>query len=156
MEYIKICNNDYNIFHKIANAYYREGEDATTPQEEIDAFISFLFKIIINNEINGFFAKDKNTYVGFALCTIDNDSFDFSEIPGYVTILEIGLIPSYRLKGNGKRFISYLENYLSSENITNCYVSAYGPAQNFWSRCGYVKNEKIASNGLPIMVKKLN
>ena len=37
MEYIEICKNDYNVFHELANAYYREGEDEKTPQDEIDA-----------------------------------------------------------------------------------------------------------------------
>ena len=35
MEYIKISKNDYDTFHELLNAYYREGEDGDTPQEEI-------------------------------------------------------------------------------------------------------------------------
>lgn len=41
MEYIEICQDDYSAFHELASAYYREGEDADTSQEEIDAFIRF-------------------------------------------------------------------------------------------------------------------
>ena len=168
MDYIEICENDYSAFHELANAYYREGEDADTPQEEIDIFIRFLFEKVINHEINGYIAKDKNAYVGFALWGVDTEDFEFSEIPGFGTILEIGFIPSYRSKGNGKELVSYIEGRfrcgqeLSDEsrfckkNVNNCYVSAYGPAQKFWSCCGYFENGKVASNGLPIMVKSIS
>ena len=156
MDYIEICENDYNAFHELASAYYREGEDADTPQEEIDTFIRFMFDKVVNNEINGFFAKEESGYIGFALWAIDTEDFEFSEIPGFGTILEIGFIPSYRSKGNGKELVSYIESRFSKKNVNNCYVSAYGPAQKFWSYCGYVESGKVASNGLPIMVKSIS
>jgi GNAT superfamily N-acetyltransferase len=140
----------------LASAYYREGEDADTPQEKIDAFIRFLFDKIVNREIYGYIAKDKYACVGFALWGIDAEGFEFSEIPGFGTILEIGFIPSYRAKGNGKELVTHIERCLCKKSINNCYVSAYGPAQKFWSNCGYVENGKLASNGLPIMVKSIS
>jgi len=156
MDYIEICENDYNAFHELASAYYREGEDADTPQEEIDAFIRFLFDKVVNHEINGCIAKDGCACVGFALWGVDAEGFEFSEIPGFGTILEIGFIPSYRAKGNGKELVLFIERCLGKKGINNCYVSAYGPAQKFWSNCGYVENGKEASNGLPIMVKAIS
>lgn len=156
MEYIEICENDYRAFHKLASVYYREGEDADTPQEEIDAFIRFLFDKVVNHAINGLIVKDNNAYVGFVLWGIDAEGFEFSEIPGFGTILEIGFIPSYRSNGNGKALVLYIERCLCKKNINCCYVSAYGPAQKFWSNCGYVENGKTASNGLPIMVKTIS
>ena len=155
MDYIEISANDYNTFHELTNAYYREGEDADTPQEEIDAFIDLLFTKVLNCEIGGYIAKDKNNYVGFALFGVDTEGFEFSEIPGFGTILEIGFVPSYRSMGNGKRLVSYIESSFCKKNINNCYVSAYGPAQKFWAKCGYVENGQMASNGLPIMVKTI-
>jgi len=156
MEYIEICEEYYSAFHELANAYYREGEDANTPQAEIDIFIRVLFDKVVNHEIYGYIVKDKRAYVGFALWGVDTEGFEFSEIPGFGTILEIGFIPSYRAKGNGKELVLYIERCLCKKNINNCYVSAYGPAQKFWSYCGYVENGKIASNGLPIMVKSIS
>lgn len=155
MNYPMIGKNDYDIFHGLANAYYREGEDEETPQEEIDSFVHFLFDKLINHEISGCFVKVENTYIGFALWAIDTEEFAFSEMPGLGTILEIGLIPSYRSLGCGKEFVFFIENSLYREKVKQCYVSAYGPAQKFWSRCGYVENGKKASNGLPIMVKTI-
>ena len=155
MEYIEIREDDYSAFHELASAYYRDGEDADTPQEEIDAFIRFLFDKIVNHEINGYVAKNGNAYVGFALWAVDTDGFEFSEIPGFGTILEIGFIPSYRSKGNGKELVLYIETCLCKKDIKNCYVSAYGPAQKFWSHCGYAENGKTASNGLPLMIKSI-
>lgn len=43
MEYRKIRKEDEHIFHTLLEAYYREGEDADTPQEALDSFIGFLF-----------------------------------------------------------------------------------------------------------------
>ena len=156
MEYVEICEDCYNAFHELASAYYREGEDADTPQEEIDAFIRFLFDKVIGHEIHGYIVKDKCACMGFALWGVDAEGFEFSEIPGFGTILEIGFIPSYRAKGNGKDLVFYVEDCLRKKNINNCYVSAYGPAQKFWSYCGYVESGKVASNGLPIMVKSIS
>ena len=155
MDYIEICENHYSAFHELANAYYREGEDADTPQEEIDFFIRFLFEKVVNHEIFGYIAMDKNAYVGFALWGVDAEGFAFSEIPGYGTILEIGFIPSHRSKGNGRALVSHIEDCLLKMKINYCYVSAYGPAQKFWSCCGYVAIGKAANNGLPIMVKSI-
>ncbi len=155
MDYIEICENDYDIFHKLANAYYREGEDADTLQEEIDAFISFMFEKVINHKINGCFAKDEHACIGFALWAIDTEDFAFSEIQGFGTILEIGLVPSYRSKGHGKELVSFIESCFEKRNVKKCYVAAYGPAQKFWTHCGYVENGKMASNRLPIMVKTI-
>lgn len=155
MDYFEISENDYDIFHELANAYYREGEDENTPQEEVDSFIQFLFEKVLKHEIEGYFVKAKSTYIGFALWAIDTEDFEFSEMPGLGTILEIGLIPEYRSSGRGKEFVSYIENHLKKEGVMQCYVSAYGPAQNFWMHCGYVENGKTASNGLPVMVKTI-
>lgn len=155
MEYVKIYENDYSIFHKLASAYYREGEDADTSQEVIDSFVRMMFEKVINVEISGCFVKDGRKYIGFALWAIDTEDFDFSEMQGFGTILEIGLIPSYRSSGLGKNLVAYVENCLQKSRIAQCYVSAYGPAQKFWTSCGYVENGKVASNGLPIMVKTI-
>ena len=156
MDYIKICENDYSVFHELANTYYREGEDADTPQEVIDSFVRMMFDKVISNEIYGCFVKDEQKYIGFALWTIDTEDFDFSEMQGFGTILEIGLTPSYRSFGLGKNLVTYIENSLQKSRIAQCYVSAYGPAQKFWTSCGYVENGKVASNGLPIMVKTIS
>ena len=37
MEYHKIRKEDEHIFHTLLEAYYREGEDADTPQEALDS-----------------------------------------------------------------------------------------------------------------------
>lgn len=67
MEYIEICEENYSAFHELANAYYREGEDANTPQAEIDIFIRVLFDKVVNHEIYGYIVKDKRAYVGLPL-----------------------------------------------------------------------------------------
>ena len=153
MNYTEICENEYSTFHELANAYYREGEDADTPQETIDSFIHMLFDKVMCREICGCFAKDGQKYVGFALWAIDHEDFAFHEMSDFGTILEIGLIPSYRSRGLGKQLLGHIEENLRKSGTTQCYVSAYGPAQRFWMSCGYAENGATASNGLPIMTK---
>ena len=155
MEYVKIGEHDYRAFHGLAYSYYREGEDENTPQEIIDSFVRLMFDKVVNDEIYGCFVKDEQTYIGFALWAIDIEDFEFREMPGFGTILEIGLIPAYRSSGFGKSLVTYIENSLRKNQIAQCYVSAYGPAQKFWASCGYVENGAKAKNGLPIMIKTI-
>lgn len=156
MDYIEIARSDYAAFHHLATDYYREGEDANTPQEELDTFIRVLFDKLCSREIHGCFAKIRKDCIGFALWALDTPDFAFSEIPGCGTILEIGLLPAFRSSGHGKALVSFIEDWFCKKNVMQCYVSAYGPAQAFWSRCGYVKNGNTAKNGLPIMAKSLS
>ena len=155
MNYIAIYKDDYAAFHELADAYYRDGEDADTPQEIIDSFVRMMFDKVINREIFGCFAKDGNHYAGFALWAVDTKDFEFSEMPGFGTILEIGLTPSYRSSGWGRNLVTYVETCLQKSGIAQCYVSAYGPAQKFWTRCGYTENGQTAGNGLPLMTKTI-
>ena len=80
MNYTEICENEYRAFYELAKAYYREGEDADTPQETIDSFIRMLFDKVMCREICGCFAKDGQKYVGFALWAIDHEDFAFHEM----------------------------------------------------------------------------
>ncbi len=156
MNYMEIRKDDYDAFHELANAYFREGEDEDTPQDVVDGFIRSLFEKVTNHTIEGCFAKDGSAYIGFALWTIDTEEFEFREMPGLGTILEIGLIPSCRASGLGKEFVRHIEKSMTEKEVRQCYVSAYGPAQKFWAHCGYAENGRKASNGLPIMVKDID
>ena len=155
MEYPEIREEDYDRFHDLLDAYYREGEDTDTPREEVDGFIRFLFEMVIRREIEGRFAKEGDALIGFCLWAVDTADFPFSEMPGYGTIMEIGLIGPFRSAGRGRELVSYIENRLREKNMTQCYVSAYGPARAFWTRCGYADSGKTAENGLPILVKDI-
>ena len=155
MEFIPMGKADFDRFHQLAVPYYREGEDAQTPQAEIDGFIQFLFSKIVTGEIRGLFAMDGCEPIGFALWAVDTEDFAFSEIPGMGTILEIGITPPHRGSGHGREILSCIEQNLQREQISRCYVSAYGPAQGFWKSCGYSENGQTASNGLPIMTKTI-
>lgn len=90
--------------------------------------VRLMFDKVINKEIYGCLVKDQDKYIGFALWAVDSEGFEFSELPGFGTILEIGLIPSYRFGGLGKKLVTYVENNLQKNKIAQCYVSAYGPA----------------------------
>ena len=132
--------------------YYREGEDADTPIETIKGFIDSLYQMI-GRSIDGAMVKHDGQYEGFCLWMKDDSQSNFSEIPGYGTILEIGVRPQFRKKGLGREIVRYAEMQMRETGVESFYVSAYGPAEAFWESCGYQKTERMAENGLPIFVK---
>jgi len=133
--------------------YYQEGEDADTPIETIQDFIESLYQMIGSGSIDGAMVKHNGQYEGFCLWMKDDPQSDFSEIPGYGTILEIGVRPQFRKKGLGREIVRYAEMQMRETGVESFYVSAYGPAETFWESCGYQKTERVAQNGLPVFVK---
>lgn len=155
MVYEQITSEDYSLFHRLLEDYYRDGEDAQTPQNELNDFIQMLFGMILEQTIHGSFINKDGLPAGFVLWALDTPALPFSEIPGAGTILEIGILPEFRRSGLGSQIVLYVEKQLISMGIFQCYVSAYGPAQEFWGKSGYTFHGATASNGLPIMVKQL-
>ena len=144
-----ITASRHAIFHHLLTDYYRDGEDASTPQEELDAFIELLFDLCQKNIISGGIAC-ADSPIGFVLWGIDTDNFPFSNKPGFGTILEIGIIPTMRGMGHGQQLVAYAENAMGNRQH---YVCAYGPAETFWCKCGYRETSQLAANGLKIFVK---
>ncbi len=148
MNYLPI--SDYKTFHGLMTAYYREGEDAQTPQEELDAFVGYLYGLVKDGTISGCVAYDEEP-VGICLWWIDTEELPFSNKPGWGTILEMGLTPACRGKGLGRELADYALNQM---DVSNFYVCAYGPAEAFWKKCGYEDMGEIASNGLKLLVQR--
>ena len=155
MEFLSLRPQDRAAFRRLAVEYYRDGEEAETPLEAITAFIDSLFELVLTGTIGGYLAVEEENAVGFALFGMDTVDFPFSQMPGLGTILEIGLIPTRRGAGQGKALVQYIEDRLRELGAEKCYVSAYGPAEGFWTRCGYEKTAQTAQNGLPIFVKHI-
>ena len=149
MKILPITQDQYDVFHSLVSDYYRDGEDAQTPQVELDAFIKLLFDLCQTNTISGCIAYEKEA-IGFVLWGIDTVDFPFSNKPGYGTILEIGVVPAMRNTGLGKQLAEYAQNAM---NCGKYYVCAYGPAQEFWKKCGYRDTGEIAENKLRIFEK---
>lgn len=151
--YERITKENYGCFEALMIEYYREGEDADTPIEAIKDFIGYLFQKLGDGEIEGVMAQNDGSCEGFCLWMKDEAHSEFSEVPGYGTILEIGVRPEARKKGLGQELVRYAQAQMKQQGVTSFYVSAYGPAEPFWERCGYCKTERTAKNGLPIYVK---
>lgn len=149
MEMKPITSENFEDFHALLTDYYREGEDADTPQGELDGFIRMLFDLIQKNVISGSIAYESNP-VGFVLWWMDTREFPFSNKPGYGTILEIGVIPGMRGSGLGRELVQYAENAMDTDQS---YVCAYGPAEQFWEACGYRHGGEIATNRLKLFEK---
>ena len=144
-----ITQNQYAAFHGLLTDYYRDGEDAQTSQEKLDAFIELLFDLCQKGTISGCIAYEK-TAVGFVLWGMDTVGFPFSQKPGFGTILEIGVIAAVRGTGLGRRLVEYAETAMTCEKY---YVCAYGPAEMFWKKCGYHDSGSIGENGLKMFEK---
>ena len=149
-----ISTADRDIFHKLLNAYYREGEDADTQQTEIDQFIDMLFSMCVAGDIHGAIAYS-GAPVGFVLFARDTEALELSNWPGRGTILEIGVEKPYRALGYGARLAGYAKEKLREMGETHMYVCAYGPAESFWHKCGYTDTGRLADNGLKILEKHI-
>ena len=153
MKFQELSRVDYPVFHELLTAYYRDGEDADTEQAVLDGFIESLFSMVMEQKIQGAFMVQDGEVAGFALWMIDTPDGIFSEIPGYGTILEIGVSPAYRGNAFGFQMVKHVEAQMKLSGVEHFYVSVYPPADGFWTKCGYRKTEKIASNGLTIYQK---
>jgi ribosomal protein S18 acetylase RimI-like enzyme len=155
IDYKEIDHNTYDVFHTLMTDYFRNGEDKDTPQEEIDAFIQLLFDKVTSGGISGRIAEMDQCAAGFVLWMKDTAGCDFSQLPGFGTILEIGITKQYQHKGIGKAMVAFTEKQLTLRGVDGLYVCAYGPAQDFWIKCGYQDSKRLASNGLPIFTKRV-
>lgn len=154
IRYEKIDDTKAAVFHELMVDYYRDAEDLDTPQAEIDGFIGQLFGLIASKSIGGRLVyAEGDTAAGFVLWMIDRAESDFSEMPGYGTILEIGLKESYRHQGIGKAIVDFAEARMKQAAAAGFYVLAYGPAQAFWRRRGYSESHRTGTNGLPLLTK---
>ena len=153
MKFQELHRADYPVFHELLTAYYRDGEDADTEQAVLDGFIESLFSMVMEQKIQGLFMVQNEEVVGFALWMVDTPDGIFSELPGYGTFLEIGVSPDHRGNGFGFQAVQHVEAQMNQSGVEHFYVSVYPPAASFWTKCGYRKTEKIASNGLTIYQK---
>lgn len=153
LKFQTISKGCYKDFMSLLTEYYREGEDADTNQTVINEFIARLYELIEQNKICGRLVLQGEVVVGFVLWMLDTAESEFSELPGYGTILEIGVSKENRLKGIGTQIVDYVENLMQKSGIKNFYVSAYEPASVFWEKCKYIKTTNKASNDLFIYKK---
>lgn len=153
MQYARICPEHEAAFRRFMTQYYRQSEDQDTPQEVLDEFIDQLLNLLRAEEISGALLQAEGVTLGTVLWMVDRAEGPFSVRPGWGTILEFGIDPAYRNQGLGRRAAAYAEEQMREAGVCGFYVSAYGPAQGFWERCGYCDAGALAPNGLPVLVK---
>ena len=143
-----------DALHDLLTAYYREGEDADTPQETLDGFISYLTALLKSHILLGEVALDGEIPAGFVLYALDERDYPFPECPGMGTIAEISVTPAHRTHGLGCELVQRAENALRT-SCRQMYVCAHASAQSFWGKRGYTLCGRPASNGLPLLIKAL-
>lgn len=152
-EFKKINQENFKLFHDFMSDYYRDGEDSDTAQNKIDGFIKKLFDLIQEKSVFGVLAYSDDIFIGIVIWMKDTIYHDFSVIPEYGTIAEIGIIPTMRKKGLGSVLVEYAEKELLKLNIKGIYVIAYEHALKFWKKRGYIESRQVTSKGLSILVK---
>ena len=143
-----------DALHDLLAAYYREGEDADTPQEELDGFIFYLTGLLESRILLGDIALDGETPVGFVLYALDGGDYPFPECPELGTIAEISVTPDRRAHGLGCELVQRAENALR-DSCRQMYICAHASAQSFWEKRGYSPCGRTAANGLPLLIKAL-
>lgn len=154
LEFVHICPEREAALRSFLTSYYRQGEDADTPQEVLDEFIGRLLDLLRGEEISGALLQAGEATLGAVLWMVDRAGGPFSVRPGWGTILEFGIDPAHRKQGLGRRAAAYAEDRMREAGVQNLYVSAYGPAREFWVRLGYRDSGELAPNGLPVLVKE--
>ena len=154
MQFENVCLEKEAAFRTFMTAYYREAEDADTPQEVLAEFIEKLLDLLRTGDISGALLQAGETTLGAVLWMVDQAGGPFSVRPGWGTILEFGVNPAYRKQGVGRQAAAYAEDRMREAGVQNFYVSAYGPAQGFWTHLGYADSGELAPNGLPVLVKE--
>ncbi|MDF2868688.1 MAG: Acetyltransferase domain [Anaerocolumna sp.] len=155
MAYKKIDETNKHIFHKLMLDYYREGCDENTPQNILDDFIISLYNNIVTKSMYGRLIELDKKIIGFVIWMIDVDGNDYSEMPGYGTIAEIGIKAEYRNQGIGKKIVLFAEKKMMEMGVKGFYVTVYEPATKFWSNCGYTNTHNKGNNNLEIYSKKV-
>ena len=143
-----------DALHALLNSYYREGEDADTPQSELDAFIAYRTEPLEQHILMGEIIYEDDMPLGFVLYAKDGEGYPFSECPGMGTIAEISVTPDRRAHGLGCELVQRAENALR-DSCRQMYVCAHASAQSFWEKRGYSPCGRTAANGLPLLIKAL-
>lgn len=99
IDFNEITRNNYDSFVELLVEYYRDGEDSETDLDTIKGFIDQLFDLVERGKIAGRIVNRGDEFVGMCLWMNDTTEKDFSEMPGYGTILEIGVRKGYREGG---------------------------------------------------------
>lgn len=151
---ILTSENDAYLKNLLFN-YYKDGEDADTPDDIVNDFIKYIVKLIYSNKLNCRILNHEGTYIGFIIWFKDEVGHEFSELPGYWSIAEIGIKKEYRNKHFGIKLVNYVEKNVKGNDAASFYITAYSPFKNFWEKIGFKDIGLKGNNNLPIMVKEL-
>ncbi|MFR5889948.1 MAG: hypothetical protein ACLUFM_03090 [Lachnospiraceae bacterium] len=78
MKTVPVTKEQFPVFHRLLTDYYRDGEDAQTPQEELDGFIEMLFELRTKGAVSGCIAYEKDA-LGFIIYGLDTKDFVFKQ-----------------------------------------------------------------------------
>lgn len=133
--------------------YYRVS-DPDESDAMLEAYADTLLELLDAEVLDCRLALEDSTPIGFTIFTKDRKGTDFTELPGYGTIMELFVLPEYRHKGIGTHMVEEAEALLRQKNILGCYICAHESSAPFWAKLGYADSGEKGTNDLPLWIKK--
>lgn len=142
--------------------FIQELQACSGTKECIPAILSGLHRQVqiqgIRSDIHFEIAYLEQEPIGIAIFAIDWDTvYDFLDEPGYGTVRDFYITPTFRRQGFGLQFFRHIQQVLSGDGATAMYVcptSVIG--QLFWTAAGFRDSGKFdLENEQPIYTKTI-
>ena len=116
------------------------------PESSFDEEIDLHKKILQSKNEEGLLYQKDGRYVGFMNLSIRSDYVNGTDTSPVVFVEAIYILPDYRHRGIGRKFIEYAEKYAKDRGITqlasDCYIDN-DLSERFHKSCGFIEKERV-------------
>jgi len=157
VRFVNAVEDKYAFFPMMKWYYTRETIASANNQDAIEKYVDNIYHLLENGKLLGSIAYDENIPVGIVIYRIDREKEEtsYSVLPGYGSIVNIGLIDAYRHRGLGNEIVAYVESVLKEKGVKNMYVCSSGPSDKFWKENKFSFNGKASPSGQSILEKEI-
>lgn len=138
--------------HDLMLDYYRAA-DSESGDMVLDAYVETLLDLVNAQVLDCRLADQDGAALGFAIFTKDRKGTDFTEMPGYGTIMELYVLPEYQRRGIGTQLAQEAEKLLREQDVKGFYICAYEAANGFWEKLGYKDSGEVGTNEQALWIK---
>ena len=116
------------------------------PDSPFEEELQFHKEILSSKKEMGLLYQIDEKIVGFMNMSIRNDYVNGTDTSPVVFIEAIYVLPEYRERGIGKKFIAYAETYAKEKGIkqlaSDCFIDNT-MSENFHKGCGFEEKERV-------------
>ncbi len=145
---------NYKILKDMMRAMYKE-TSGNASEDEIEKQILQFFDLLQEGKIKARLSRKGSTYMGFIFYMKDEKNTPYTQISGYGTVLQLGVLPKYRTSGIGTLMLKYAEDELKFLNIEGYYVRVTDENKDFFKKQGYQKTRYFDENNCAIYKKSV-